>query len=112
MFAAMTGDIVNVLSYFSSSEQLQKYVFWSFGSLGNLSFTEISFLFFCWLTGLILSLFCLKNLNARLLGEEYAKSMGIHIERNRLVVIIAASMLAGRITAVAAPTAVVRLADP
>lgn len=112
MFAALTGAIVNVLSYFSSSEQLQKYVFWSFGSLGNLSFTEISFLFFCWLTGLILSLFCLKNLNALLLGEEYAKSMGIHIKRNRLIVIIATSILAGGITAFAGPIAFVGLAVP
>lgn len=112
MFAAFTGAIVSVLSYFSSSEQLQKYVFWSFGSLGNLSSLELGILFFCWLLGIVLAIFCLKTLNALLLGESYAKSMGAPIRKNRLLVIVATSLLAGSITAFAGPIAFVGLAVP
>lgn len=112
MFAALTGAIVNVLSYFSSSEELQRYVFWSFGSLGNLSALELSILFGFWTLGILLCILCLKSLNALLLGEHYAKSMGTPIKRNRLLVIIATSLLAGSITAFAGPIAFVGLAVP
>lgn len=112
MFAALTGAIVNILSYFSPSEELQKYVFWSFGSLGNLSAQELSILFLCWIIGLILCLFSLKSLNALLLGENYAKSMGIQLKKNRFLVIISTCILAGSITAFAGPIAFVGLAVP
>ncbi len=112
MFAALTAAIVNVLSYFSSSEELQRFVFWSFGSLGNLSWTEISILTLFWLIGLLVSIFCLKSLNALLLGEKYAKSLGTNIKRNRFLVIIATSLLAGSITAFAGPIAFIGLAVP
>lgn len=112
MFAALTGAIVNVLSYFSPSEELQRYVFWSFGSLGNLSSKELSILSLFWVSGIILCVFSLKTLNALLLGENYAQSMGASIKTNRLLVIIATSLLAGSITAFAGPIAFVGLAVP
>ncbi len=112
MFASLTAAIVNVLSYFSSSEKLQRFVFWSFGSLGNLSWNELGILALFWILGLVLSLFALKSLNALLLGEKYAKSLGTNLKRNRLVVIIATSLLAGSITAFAGPIAFIGLAVP
>jgi len=112
MFAALTGAIVNILSYFSPSEELQKYVFWSFGSLGNLSTQELMILFICWILGLLLCLFSLKSLNALLLGENYAESMGIQLQKNRLLIIISTCILAGSITAFAGPIAFVGLAVP
>lgn len=112
MFAALTGAIVTVLSYFSTSELLQRFVFWTFGSLGNLSKTDIQVLFlFCGL-GSLIGLFCLKNLNALLLGETYAKSMGVNIVQNRWLVILSTSLITGSITAFAGPIAFVGLAVP
>lgn len=112
MFASLTAAVVSVLSYFSSSQQLQQYVFWSFGSLGNLSWVEVGILFLFWLSGIILSIFCIKNLNALLLGEHYAKSLGTHLKRNRFLVILATSLIAGSITAFAGPIAFIGLAVP
>lgn len=112
MFAGLTGAIVSILSYFSSSEELQRYVFWSFGSLGNLSSIELQILFGFWLLGMLLCIFCLKNLNALLLGEKYAKSIGTNIKQNRMLVIIATSILAGSVTAFAGPIAFIGLAVP
>lgn len=112
MFASLTAAIVNVLSYFTTSEQLQRYVFWSFGSLGNLTWPELGMMGAFWLLGLAVSVCCLKSLNALLLGEEYAKSMGTNIKQNRFLVILATSLLAGSITAFAGPIAFIGLAVP
>lgn len=112
MFASLTAAVVSVLAYFSPASQLQQYVFWSFGSLGNLSWEEVSVLGLFWVIGIFLSVAGIKNLNSLLLGEQYAKSLGVSIQRNRLLVILATSLLAGSITAFAGPIAFVGLAVP
>ena len=112
MFASLTAAVVSVLAYFSPAAQLQQYVFWSFGSLGNLSWEELLILFLFWLVGILLSINCIKNLNSLLLGEQYALSLGVNIKKNRLAIIIATSLLAGSVTAFAGPIAFVGLAVP
>ena len=112
MFSSFTGAIVSVFSYFSSAEQLQKYTFWSMGSLGNLSWQNISVLGISVIIGLFLSLLTLKALDALLLGENYAKSMGLNLKKSRYTIIFATSILAGSITAFAGPIAFVGLAVP
>jgi iron complex transport system permease protein len=112
MFSSFTSAIVSVFSYFSTAEQLQKYTFWSMGSIGNISWTNISILAVCVFIGLLLSLFSLKPLDALLLGENYAKSMGLNISKARYIIIFATSLLAGGITAFAGPIAFIGLAVP
>ncbi|WP_337967134.1 iron ABC transporter permease [uncultured Flavobacterium sp.] len=112
MFGSFTSAIVGVLTYFSSAEQLQKFTFWSLGSLGNLSWTSISILTICVSFGLLLSASSIKPLNALLLGENYAKSMGLNYKKARLTIIFATSILAGSITAFAGPIAFIGLAVP
>lgn len=112
MFGSFTSAVVGVLTYFSSAEQLQKFTFWSMGNLGNLSWTSILILTICVLFGLFLSLLSIKPLNALLLGENYAKSMGLNFNKARLIIILATSILAGSITAYAGPIAFVGLAVP
>lgn len=112
MFGSFTSAIVGVLTYFSSAEQLQKFTFWSLGSLGNLSWTSISVLAVCVGFGLLLSAGSIKPLNALLLGENYAKSMGLNYKKAQLIIIFATSILAGSITAFAGPIAFIGLAVP
>jgi iron complex transport system permease protein len=112
MFGSLTSAIVGTLTYFSTAEQLQKFTFWSLGNLGNLSWTSIGILFLCVLVGLFLSLFSIKPLNALLLGENYARSLGLNYKRTRLIIIFATSVLAGSITAFAGPIAFIGLAVP
>lgn len=112
MFSSFTGAIVSVFTYFSSAEQLQKYTFWSMGSIGNLSWQNITILAICILLGLLISLASLKPLDALLLGENYAKSMGLNIKKTRYIIIFATSILAGSITAFAGPIAFIGLAVP
>jgi iron complex transport system permease protein len=112
MFSSFAGAIVSVLTYFSTAEQLQKFTFWSLGSIGNLSWSNIIFLSNAVLIGLVLSLFSIKSLDALLLGENYARSLGLNIKKSRLIIIFATSILAGSITAFAGPIAFIGLAVP
>lgn len=112
MFASLTSAVVSVLAYFSPAAQLQQYVFWSFGSLGNLDWNEIGILSIFWIVGVLIGIFSLKNLNSLLLGEQYAKSLGMNSKQTRLMLVLATSFLAGSITAFAGPIAFVGLAVP
>lgn len=112
MFGSITAAIVSVLSYFSSAEQLQQYIFWGFGSLGNLSWNELSIFLGIYTLGMLSAIFSIKALNTFLLGENYAKSLGIDVKKSRFIIIIATSLLAGTITAFAGPIAFIGLAIP
>lgn len=112
MFGSITAAVVSVLSYFSSAEQLQQYIFWGFGSLGNLSWNEVFIFFLIYSFGFLLSVISIKGLNTLLLGENYAKSLGLNIKQSRFIIIIATSLLAGTITAFAGPIAFIGLAIP
>ncbi len=112
MFSSFASAIVSVLTYFSSAEELQKFTFWSMGSLGNLSWANIVILAIAVSVGLTLALFSVKALDTLLLGENYAKSMGLNIKKTRYLIIFATSLLAGSITAFAGPIAFIGLAVP
>ncbi|WP_299116341.1 iron ABC transporter permease [uncultured Winogradskyella sp.] len=112
MFGSITAAVVSVLSYFSSAEQLQQYIFWGFGSLSNLSWQDLLIFFGIYTIGIILSIASIKGLNSLLLGDNYAKSLGLNLKQNRLILILATSLIAGTITAFAGPIAFIGLAIP
>jgi len=112
MFGSFTSAIVGSLTYFSSAEQLQKFTFWSLGNLGNLTWNSIAILTFCVFLGLVLSAVSIKPLNALLLGENYAISLGINYKKTKYIIILATSILAGSITAFVGPIAFIGLAVP
>ena len=112
MFGSFTSAIVSVLSYFSTAEKLQKFTFWSMGSISNLTWQEISILSLLTLIGIVLSFTVIKPLNALLLGEKYAQSIGVNYKKTRFLIIVATSILAGSITAFAGPIAFIGLAVP
>lgn len=112
MFGSLTSAIVGSLTYFSSAEQLQKFTFWSLGNLGNLTWNSIGILTFCVALGILLSVFSIKPLNALLLGENYARSLGINYKKTKYIILFATSILAGSITAFVGPIAFIGLAVP
>jgi iron complex transport system permease protein len=112
MFGSITAAVVSVLSYFSTAEQLQQYIFWGFGSLSNLSWSELFIFFIIYAIGLLLSIASIKGLNSLLLGDNYAKSLGLNLKQSRLIIILATSLIAGTITAFAGPIAFIGLAIP
>jgi len=112
MFGSITGAIVSVLSYFTSAEKLQQYIYWGFGSLGDLSWAQLGLLSFMVGIGIVLSILSIKPLNAFLLGENYAQSLGVQLKKSRFIIIIATGLLTGAITAFAGPIAFIGLAVP
>lgn len=112
MFGSITAAIVSVLAYFSSAEKLQQFVYWSFGSLGNLTPNQLLLLLAIIALGIVLSILSIKALNGLLLGENYARSLGVNLKKSRYTIIIATGVLAGGITAFAGPIAFIGLAVP
>lgn len=112
MFGSLTSAVVSILAYFSPASELQRYIFWSFGSLGDISWSGIGILSICYGAGILLSFSVLKNLNSLLLGDLYAQTLGISLKKSRLIIIIATSILAGSLTAFTGPIAFVGLAVP
>lgn len=112
MFGSITTAIIGVLSFFASAEELQQYIFWGFGSLGNLSWDELYTLLLVYVLGVFISFVSIKALNTLLLGDNYAHSLGLNIKKSRLLIIISTSLLAGTITAFVGPIAFIGLAIP
>ena len=112
MFGSITGATISIFAYFSSAEQLQQFMFWSFGSLGNLTWQELGLFFTFYLIGIVLLIFVFKPLNTLLLGDDYAKSMGVNIKKVRLIIILITAVLTGVITAFSGPIAFIGLAVP
>ena len=112
MFSYMTGALVSLLFYFSSPERIQAYLVWSFGSFGGTTWQEIKVMAPLVALGLLVTFLLSKPLNALLLGEMYARSMGVNVERTRFSVIASTSLLAGAVTAFCGPIAFLGLAVP
>lgn len=112
MFGSLTSAVISVLSYFSEAEQIQQYMFWSFGSLGNLTWTELTVFGIIYSIGTLGTFTIIKPLNSFLLGENYAKSLGINIKKSRTIILLITSLLTGVITAFSGPIAFIGLAVP
>ncbi|MGH3665816.1 MAG: iron chelate uptake ABC transporter family permease subunit, partial [Egibacteraceae bacterium] len=109
-----TSAVVSVLfaSGFGRLERVQAYIAWGFGSFGGTTWTELRVVVPCVLAGLVVAALVTKQLNVLLLGDRYAASMGLHVRRARLLVILSASLLAGTVTAFCGPVAFIGVAAP
>lgn len=112
MFGSAVSALVSILQYFSQAENIQAYVIWTFGSLGSLSWGELYVMLPVILLSLLFSFLLSKPLNALLLGENYAESLGLNLKRSRMLIIINTSILAGTVTAFCGPIAFIGLAVP
>lgn len=112
MVGNITIALVSIWQYFSEPEQIQEYLMWTFGSLGGVTQKHLIVLFICVGVGILCSLLLTKTLNILLLGENYAQSLGLTVQRARLLIIAVTSLLAGSITAFCGPIGFVGIAVP
>jgi iron complex transport system permease protein len=112
MMGAATASVVSVLQFLSKAEDQQAYLLWTFGSLGSLSWIEIQILCLIVTAGLTIGIISVKSLNAWLLGDNYARSIGVKITRSRMLIILSTAILTGGVTAFCGPIAFVGLAVP
>ncbi len=112
IFGLMVGSLVSILIYFSEPEEIQSYLIWTFGSFRGVTWDQLSILTPAILGGLAVALMTIKPLNALLLGETYAQSMGLSIKNTRNLVIISTAVLAGSVTAFCGPIGFLGIAVP
>jgi len=112
MFGSAVSSVISVLSYFSGAEALKLFTIWSMGSLGGLVWDQVWVLILVIMIGIIPVIASVKSYNGMLLGESYAKSMGINPDRLRWLMILSTGLLAGCITAFCGPIAFVGIAVP
>lgn len=112
MLGYVTSALVSLLVHFSTPERVQAYVNWGFGSFSGVTWSQIPVLATALTLGVLLAFAQSKTLNALLLGEAYARSMGVNIERARLTIILASGLLAGAVTAFCGPIGFMGIAVP
>ena len=112
MLGSLSGALVSILQYFSQAEQIQSYLIWTFGNLGGVHGSKLIVLLSIVFIGTALALLLIKPLNSLLLGETYAKSMGVSIKSIRILIVLSTALLAGGITAFCGPLAFIGIAIP
>ena len=112
MFGYVAGAIIQVLQYLSSAESLKLFTLWSMGSTGSVTVQRAIIMAVVVAAGLIMATAHIKSLNLMLLGEDYARSMGLDTRRTRLGIFAAVTLLAGTTTAFCGPVGFLGLAVP
>lgn len=112
MVGYICSAVTNLLIAFADKEQIYGFVMWTKGSFSGFTWNNIKVLMFVGIPIIIASFFAVKPLNAFLMGEEYAKSMGVDIKKFRLIIILIASILTAVVTAFTGPIAFIGLAVP
>lgn len=112
MIGNITISIVSIWQYFSEPDQIQDYLMWTFGSLGGVTSSQLGIFSVIVSIGLVLAFTSSKSLNTLLLGENYARSLGLNIKFTRFFLILTTSLLAGAVTGFCGPIAFVGIAVP
>lgn len=112
MIGYLVDSMVSLLIHFGDPTRLQAFVNWGFGSFGRANWSDLRILGTVVLVGLFLTVPALKYLNAILLGESAAQSLGISVRRNRIIALGAASLLAAVVTVYCGPIGFLGLAVP
>ena len=112
VMASLIGAIVTILIFFSNEQQTREFVEWGLGSFNRVRWDEMPFLSASIGVALVLAAITTKPLNALLLGENYARSMGLNVKWARVVIMGSASLMAGAVVAYAGPIGFLGIAIP
>ena len=112
MISSGVSAVVQILQYLSNEEALKSFVIWTMGSLGDVTSSQLMLLLPAVLIGLVVSVEVIKPLNLLLLGEQYARTMGLNVRRSRYLIFLSTTLLAGTVTAFCGPIGFVGLAIP
>ena len=112
MFGSGVSSMVEILQYLSSEAALKSFVIWTMGSLGDVTGGNLALMLPVITAGLVLSIAVIKPLNLLLLGENYARTMGLNVQRTRTLLFLSTVLLAGTVTAFCGPVGFIGLAVP
>lgn len=112
MFGSIAGALVSLLQNFANPDALKLFIVWTLGSLSSVGWSDMELLIPILLSGMLFVLLALKPLNGLLMGEDYARGLGINVSRTRLYIVLATGLLAGGVTAFCGPIAFIGVAVP
>jgi iron complex transport system permease protein len=112
MISSGVSAVVQILQYLSHEEALKSFVIWTMGSLGDVTTNQLYLMLPAILLGLVISVAVIKPLNLLLLGEQYARTMGLNVRHSRYLIFLSTTLLAGTVTAFCGPISFVGLAIP
>lgn len=112
MIDSGVSAIVQIMQYLSNEESLKSFVIWTMGSLGDVTSAQLGLFIPAVVAGIIITIAVIKPLNMLLLGEAYARTMGLNIGRTRLMIMLSTTLLAGTVTAFCGPIGFIGLAIP
>ena len=112
MVGYLSSSVVVLLNYFATEEGVRSYMLWGMGNFSGVSMAHMPFFASVILTGLLATLLLVKPLNALLLGELYAESLGIDTRRLRNLLLLATGLLCAVTTAFCGPVSFIGLAVP
>lgn len=112
MTGFLASSAVNLLQYFADPDIVKSYLIWTFGSLQSVSWIQLYILIPVISVALFLSALLSKSMNAMLLGEGYARTVGIRVNRVQTSVILITSLIVGALTAFVGPISFIGIAVP
>lgn len=112
MIGYIANAIIGVLKFFSAEEDIRAYVIWGLGSFSRVSGGQTWVFIVLMLIILPSAFFLIKTLNLLLLGDSYARNLGLNIKRARLLVIGCSGILVAVVTAYCGPIVFLGLAVP
>lgn len=112
MIGTLTLSLTSIWQYQSQPEQLQAFIIWTFGSLGGVTGPQLGIFTLVLVAGLLGAFALSKTLNTLLLGEHYARSMGLSIRRSRFLILLSTCLLTGTVTAFCGPIGFIGIAVP
>ncbi len=112
MIGYLANAIIGVLKFFSAEEDVKAFVVWGLGSFARVSGDQMVLFVTLMAILLPLSMLLVKTMNLLLLGDAYARNLGLNIQRSRLLVIICSGVLVAIVTAYCGPIMFIGLAVP
>ncbi len=112
MIGSAVSAIVQIMQYLSNEEALKSFIVWTMGSLGDVTSSQLLLVAPAIIAGLIIAVSVIKPMNMLLLGESYARTMGLNIQRTRTLILLSTTLLAGTVTAFCGPIGFIGLAIP
>lgn len=112
MIGYLASSVVSLLNFFATEEGVKSYMVWGMGNFGGVSMSQMPYFALTVILGLALSIALVKPLNILLLGENYARNLGINIRFVRNLLLLDTGLLTAVVTAFCGPIAFIGLAVP
>ena len=112
LISALASAVVSIMQFYAQNESLKSYILWSFGANNQLSKTQLIVVTVMVVVGLAISFRAIKPLIGNALGNQYAQSFGVNLERLKYLIIIASSLLSASITAFLGPILFIGIVVP